>query len=126
MKTIVAGTRTITDYDLVARSIEGLRWKPTEIVGGGAKGVDALGAEWAMNNMIPFKEFPADWVAHGRAAGPIRNAEMAEYAHALLAIWDGKSAGTRDMISQAKKRKLAVEIVVVKPGGLSLRVWLDL
>lgn len=52
---------------------------------------------------IPVKRFPADWDRHGRAAGPIRNCQMAQYADALIAIWDGKSRGTKNMIDEMNK-----------------------
>jgi len=59
---------------------------------------DGLAEEWARENGIPIKRFPADWDKHGKAAGPIRNRAMAEYADALLAVWDGESKGTANMI----------------------------
>lgn len=55
--------------------------------------------------------FPADWNKHGKAAGPILNAEMAEVADALIAFWDGKSRGTANMIQLAKDKGLKVAIV---------------
>ena len=42
-------------------------------------------------------------VAHDKAAGPIRNRQMAEYADYLIAFWDGESRGTRNMIETMKK-----------------------
>lgn len=69
---------------------------------------DVDGADWAARWGIPVKQFPADWKKHKRAAGPIRNREMAEYATHLLAFWDGSSRGTADMINQMNR--------VGKPG----------
>ena len=54
---------------------------------------------------------PADWDKHGKAAGPIRNAEMAEVADALIAFWDGQSRETKSMIDLARKKGLQVAIV---------------
>lgn len=54
--------------------------------------------------------FPADWDL-GKRAGPIRNAQMAEKGTHLLAFWDGESNGTKNMISEAKKRNLEVRVV---------------
>lgn len=48
---------------------------------------------------------------HGKMAGPIRNLEMAKYADGLIAFWDGKSRGTRDMITKAKKERLFLRVV---------------
>ncbi len=103
MKTIVAGSRCVTSYAIVEKVIRECGWTPTEIVSGGAPGVDWLAEVYAKKNGIPFKLFPADWKAHGRAAGPIRNREMAAYGDILLAVWDGHNRGTRNMIQEALK-----------------------
>jgi hypothetical protein len=69
------------------------------------------------------KEFPANWVEHGRAAGPIRNGQMADYADALIAVWDGKSKGTGNMINQARENRLPlprVHMVVRNRRSLTL------
>ena len=55
--------------------------------------------------------YPADWERHGRAAGPIRNEEMAEVSDALIAFWDGKSRGTKSMIEIAMRKGLQVAVV---------------
>lgn len=108
MKTIIAGTRTITEAFLVYMAILDSKFHVTEVVSGGCSGVDTLGEEWARSHDIPVKRFQADWEAHGMAAGPIRNSNMARYADALIAIWDGKSNGTADMIRKAKAHGLKV------------------
>ena len=69
---------------------------------------------WAFRTGTDVKEFPANWARHGRSAGPIRNQEMAEYADALIALWDGKSKGTENMISEAQKRGLKVYIHLIQ------------
>lgn len=83
----------------------------TEIVSGGAKGADAIGEKVAIANGIPVKKFPADWEGLGKRAGFVRNAEMVEYADALLAFWDGESKGTKHMIDLATKKGLIVKVV---------------
>ena len=112
MKTIVAGTRDITDYQKVYDAIFSAPWIITEIVSGGARGVDTLGEQAAAALGIPVKVFPADWDRLKRAAGPIRNGQMAEYADALIAVWDGSSRGTADMIRQARAHKLRVHLIM--------------
>lgn len=81
----------------------------TEVVSGRATGVDRLGEYWAAIAGKPVKHFPADW-SLGRAAGHIRNGQMASYADALIAVWDGQSPGTRNMIETARKRGLKVYV----------------
>lgn len=80
----------------------------TEIVSGGARGADAMGERFATQFNIPLKIFPADWKTHPKAAGPIRNRQMAEYADVLVAFWDGKSAGTKNMIDTATELGLTM------------------
>lgn len=103
MKVIVAGSRDITDIEKVANAIELSGFQVTEVVSGTARGVDLLGENWARYKDIPVKRFPADWDKHGKAAGMIRNAQMAEYADALVAVWDGLSRGTKNMIETMRK-----------------------
>lgn len=63
--------------------------------------------------MIRYEVFRADWDKHGKAAGPIRNQEMLDNgkADALVAFWDGKSPGTKDMIRRAKRKGIKVKVV---------------
>lgn len=110
MKTIIAGSRSIKSYATVWAAVQESGFAITEVVSGCASGVDVLGEKWAGNNNIPVKRFQAAWRKHGRAAGPIRNRQMAAYADALIAVWDGKSAGTKNMIDEAKSKGLRVFI----------------
>jgi hypothetical protein len=107
MKVIIAGSRTITDMREVTAAIAASGFDITEVVCGGARGVDALGWEWAWRNCIPRKEFPALWERYGKSAGYKRNVQMAEYAEALIAITTG-SRGTQHMIDIATARGLKV------------------
>lgn len=113
MKVIIAGSRDFNDYRVLTKAIMKSGLKIEEVVCGMARGVDLLGKQWADQRGIYVKEFPADWNAHGRRAGPIRNAEMAKYADALIAIWDGESKGTANMISQARLKNLKVFVYLV-------------
>lgn len=112
MRTIIAGSRGIVDPKLVEEAIIASGFTITEVVSGGARGVDSIGERWALDNNIPIKRFPAKWHLHGKRAGPIRNSEMAEYAEALIAVWDGASSGTQDMIIKAKCKGLEVHVDV--------------
>jgi hypothetical protein len=113
MKTIIAGSRSGMKYmDVITAFVrfQEVIGPVTEVVCGKAQGVDTYGEKVANARRIPVKHFPADWNKYGKGAGPIRNREMAGYADALLAVWDSKSNGTRDMISQATRRGLKVLI----------------
>lgn len=108
MKTIVAGSRTINDYKVVEEAIKESGFDITEIVSGMAGGVDTLGILYAKKNHIPYVTFPANWNKHGKAAGVVRNIQMAKYADSLIAVWDGKSRGTGHMIKDAVKKGLKI------------------
>ena len=110
MRTIIAGSRTITDLAVVEEAVRASGFAPSVVLSGCAAGVDTLGERWANDRGIPAFAYPANWYRHGRAAGPIRNQEMAEKADALIAVWDGKSRGTADMIRRAKARGLKVYV----------------
>lgn len=109
MKVIVAGSRSITDFKKVWQAIEESGFQISELVSGGARGVDRLAEEWARDKEIPTRIFRPDWKL-GAVAGPIRNQQMAVYADALIAIWDGKSRGTQDMIKKSQAKGLRVYI----------------
>ncbi len=110
MKTIIAGSRDITDYETVRAAVDASGFQISEVVSGRARGADRLGEQWAREYGVPIKGFPADWNKHGKAAGPIRNRQMACYGEALIAIWDGESHGTKHMIVEARKNNLMVYI----------------
>lgn len=112
MKTIIAGSRHISDPEILKKALKAIDWNITEVVCGMAYGVDRLGHDWAVENGIPVAEFPSDWKRHGRIAGFLRNQDMAEYSQALLAVWDGESRGTKDMIKRAREHGLKVFIYI--------------
>lgn len=113
MKTIIAGSREGADLLDVQEAVNASGFTITEVVSGVARGVDSLGEEWAAMNGIQVQRFPADWDGLGRAAGFIRNGQMAAYAGALVAIWDGRSPGTRHMIRTAEDRGLKVHVYII-------------
>lgn len=120
MKVIVAGSRSITEYNTVAEAIDEADFEPTEIVSGGAEGVDKLGEQWAHSNSIPLRTFDVTqemYEEYGNYAFKKRNKEMSEYADALIAIWDGESSGTKHMIEVAESNGLETYI---KNTGVTL------
>lgn len=108
MKTIIAGSRSIRLFQTVFDAVMLSNFDITEVVSGTAQGVDRLGEKVAETLNIPIKQFPADWNKYGKRAGILRNIEMANYADALIAVWDGKSKGTKQMIDYAKAKNLKV------------------
>lgn len=111
MKVIIAGSRdeTVT-HSVMERIVHESGFQVSEVVCGMARGVDTAGADWARRSGVPVREMPADWTTYGRSAGPKRNAAMADYADALIAVWDGRSRGTEHMIAAATKKGLPIHL----------------
>lgn len=101
-RTIIAGGR---DYHLTKEDRAFLDTLPIcEVVSGGAPGADSGGEAWAALREVPVRRFPANWAKYGKAAGPMRNQEMADYAEAVVLFPGG--AGTADMRRRAKSSGL--------------------
>lgn len=82
-----------------------------EVVSGGSGVVDETAVAAAELCGLPTLVFRARWRAEGKAAGPKRNSKMVAYVDELVAFWDGKSKGTRDAISKAKKAGKPVRVI---------------
>lgn len=118
MKCIIAGGRqtltlnTHTDpVSIVDSAVIASGFDITMVISGNQRtffggkpigGVDYIGELWAESKGLDVKLYPADWNKYGKSAGPIRNRRMSVYADCLIAIWDGKSRGTRHMIDCMK------------------------
>lgn len=111
-RVIIAGGRYFSDYELLKEKCdEFLQDKTGEeivIISGHVLEADSLDERYAQERGFKIETYPADWKKYGRAAGPIRNEQMANIANALIAFWDGKSKGTKNMINLAKKKGLQV------------------
>lgn len=105
------------DYEVIIKAVKESNMDITEVVSGTAKGVDSLGEKYASDNNIPCSRFKAEWNnidvpgaivkrnqygSYNVKAGLNRNEDMGDYADALIAVWDGKSSGTRHMINYMK------------------------
>ena len=106
MKVAVIGSRGLQVNDLEKYLPE----KTTEIVSGGAKGVDTSAREYALKNGIKLTEFLPKYDIYGKSAPLKRNIEIIEYADIVLAFWDGKSRGTKYVIDNCKKMGVTVRI----------------
>ena len=119
---IIAGSRKYNDYHRMLEKLDNLgihlinTIDPIEIVSGHAPGADTLGERFAKAYDYPLKIFSADWEKYGRAAGPIRNEQMAKYAAEadrgmLIAFPIGESRGTRNMIKLAQQYGLEICVI---------------
>lgn len=124
MKTIIAGSRCICDAEVLKAAIAESGFLITRVISGDARGVDKLGIEWAHENLVPVETFKPQWLdddGHYRKyAGMTRNRDMARVADALVAVWDGHTKGTKDMIKQAKHFGLKVFVKLIEVPDVDL------
>lgn len=99
MKVAVIGSRELWIDDLGKYLPE----DTTEIVSGGARGVDTCAKNYAVRNNIKLTEFLPEYDKYGKIAPLLRNNEIIEYADMVLAFWNGKSRGTYYVISKCKE-----------------------
>lgn len=107
---VVCGGSKFDDYPLLESSLNKIFKEYSndtiEIISGHAKGADSLGEKYADEHNLKCTVFEADWKQYGRAAGPIRNSKMLEYAKQenpmVVAFWDGESRGTKDTLTKAQ------------------------
>lgn len=118
MKVIIAGGRDFNNYDFLCDRCDYYLQNQTEIeiVCGKARGADSLGERYGTERGFKISEFKPDWDKFGKSAGYRRNSEMADYADALIAFWDGESKGTSHMIDLATEKGLKVRICTYKKG----------
>lgn len=110
MKLLVAGSRNFRDRALFEKSMAEIDC--TEIVSGGAMGPDSWAIFYANKAKVPVKIFYAQWEIFGRAAGFMRNTEMATYADQAVVFWDGVSRGSKHMIEEMKRLNKPVSVVM--------------
>lgn len=109
MKVAVIGSRGLSVTDLG-------RYLPkntTEIVSGGAKGVDTSAREYALSHGIKLTDFLPEYTRFGRSAPLKRNITIIEYSDIVLAFWDGKSRGTKFVIDNCRKLGVEVRVYII-------------
>jgi predicted Rossmann fold nucleotide-binding protein DprA/Smf involved in DNA uptake len=105
----VIGSRSINQA-FVFRALDEViqKEKIERIISGGAKGVDSHVREYCMQNNINFWEFLPEYAKFGRIAPHIRNKLIIDYADKVIAIWDGKSKGTKSVIERSKGKVVTI------------------
>ena len=116
-RVIIAGGRDFNDYALLKAKCDNILAEKTAthrivIVSGAARGADSLGERYAREHGYTLDSHPADWNTHGKSAGYVRNAQMANSAEALIAFWDGHSRGTKHMIDTSVRNGLSVRTIL--------------
>lgn len=110
MKVAVIGSRNL----IVNNLGDYLPPETTEIVSGGAIGIDTSAQKYAFENNIKLTEFLPDYDKYGRTAPLMRNIQIIEYSDLVLAFWDGKSRGTKFVIENCKQLEVSVMIYIKK------------
>ena len=110
MKIAVVGSRGLKVNDLGRYLPSGV----TEIVSGGARGIDTCAREYAEKNRIKLTEFLPQYEKYGRSAPLKRNLQIIDYTDLVLAFWDGNSKGTKYVIEQCKKQNKEIKIFLAK------------
>ena len=113
MKIAVIGSRGI-----IVRDLENyLPEETTEIVSGGARGVDTSARYYAQKNGLKLTEFFPDYDTYGKIAPLMRNLEIIDYADEVYAFWDGISRGTKYVIENCRRKKKKVHVFMLKKLG---------
>ena len=113
IKVAIVGSRGITFYQFERYLPE----STSEILSGGAKGIDTCAREFAKEHQIPFTEFLPDYHRFGRAAPIKRNDRLIDAADMVLIFWDGTSKGTQYVIRRCEKLNKSHQVIVSQPIG---------
>lgn len=114
MKLAIVGSRNLTVTDLGSFLPQGV----TEIVSGGAKGIDTCARAYALEHGLKLTEFLPNYKEYKRGAPLERNLRIIEYADEVLAFWDGSSKGTKFVIDHCKAQNVKVTVYLAKSGSI--------
>lgn len=115
MKVIVRCARSVSDITDVAAAILASGFRPTEIVTG------LMNEEldiwlWSQKKGYKTSRIPANYFHYGERAGDVRDAEIVEYADALVALYDGQDRGVFNLIQRAQRAGIKVYVYETDNG----------
>ena len=106
MKVAVVGSRNVIIDNLQNYLPE----NTTEIVSGGAKGIDSCARNYAIQNNIHITEFLPDYKRYNRGAPLKRNQQIVDYANEIIVFWDGQSKGSKFVIDYCNKKDKKITV----------------
>ena len=110
MRIAIIGSRTLKIDDVDKYIPDGV----TEIVSGGAKGIDFCAREYAIKRGIKLVEFLPEYEKFKKGAPLKRNLQIIDYADKIIAFWDGKSRGTKYVIDNCREQNKEIEVIMLK------------
>lgn len=119
MRVVVFGGRDYDKLGLIFKALDQIhaQYGITVLIDGTAKGVDTIAHKWALAHNIATERYKPDWAKYGRAAGPIRNREMAEEGKPDMGVAFPGGNGTYHMKKTLKEMGIKVLNVVPIPKG---------
>lgn len=116
---LVCGGRDYADREFAFATLDRIHQEQrvTRVIHGGATGADSLGLAWAHARRVAVDSYPAQWNAHGKAAGPLRNQQMLEQGRPDLVVAFPGGAGTADMVRRATAAGVRVLQIMRNQAG---------
>ena len=116
MKVAVVGSRGLGTacYDIVERYVP---VGCSEIISGGAAGVDALAEQYAKDNGLKLTVVRPDYKTFDRTAPLVRNGEIIRLSDYVLILWDGISRGTLNVIMTCLKTNKPHKLLLIKDNA---------
>lgn len=115
MRVAIIGSRELNGeeercYEIICETVPA---NCTEIVSGGASGIDELAEKYAREHSLLFKRFEPEYHRYAKNAPLVRNEEIIRYANFVLVFWDGDSRGTAYVINKCWEIDRPIETFII-------------
>lgn len=113
LRVAIIGSRQVRDLNVKEKIIKHIPNECSEIVSGGAAGVDSWAEKVAAYMNIPLKCFKPNYRQYGKNAPIERNKEIIDYSDLVLAFWNKRSRGTQWVMKECIKRGKPVKVILI-------------
>lgn len=110
MKVAIIGSRNFEQFNF-QKILDNIPGNCTEIVSGGAKGIDTIAADIAEALHLKFTCFKPEYHIYAKSAPLKRNQQIVDYSDYILAVWDIKSKGTMHVLSRCIAQKKPFKVI---------------